>query len=152
MYADGEELVIERVFDAPPEVVWAMMTTPEHIAKWWGPHGTTTEVVEMEVRPGGRWRWINRYAGGEAPFTGEYLEVLPYERLVRTSVFDVDPVNRGPGAVETITFEPSDGSTKVVYHTRFPSEDVLAYALGQGMTTGALEQFDRLAGLLPGAA
>ena len=149
MYADGDELVIERVFAAAPEVIWAMMTTPEHVARWWGPHGTTTEVVEMEVRAGGRWRWVNRYAGGEAPFTGEYLEVRPYERLVRTSVFDLAPGNLGPGAVETVTLEPAGGRTKVVYHTRFPSEEVLAYALDQGMTKGALEQFDRLAGLLP---
>src|SRR5687768_10526060 len=87
MYADGSGLVIERVFRAWAEGSWATLTTPEHMPQWWGPHGTTTEVVEMDVRAGGRWRWINRYPGGEPPFPGDYLEVRPGERLVRTSVF-----------------------------------------------------------------
>lgn len=148
IYAEGAELVIERVFDAPRERVWAAMTSPEHIARWWGPHGTTTDVVEMDVRPGGRWRWINRFEGGQAPFTGEYREVVPPERLVRTSIFDVEPFNAGPGAVETITFEDVGGQTKVTHHALFPSQDVLDGALSQGMSKGALEQFDRLAELL----
>jgi len=151
MYADGDELVIERVFAAPRELVWAMMTAPEHVPHWWGPHGTTTDVLEMDVWPGGAWRWVNKFPGGEAPFRGEYVEVQQYERLVRTSVFDVAPANSGPAALETVTFEDLGATTKVVYHTRFPSPEVLSYALAQGMTKGALEQFDRLAGLLAAA-
>ncbi len=148
MVAEGAELVLERVFDAPRELVWAAMTSAEHIPAWWGPHGTSTVVVEMDLRPGGRWRWINTFDGGEAPFTGEYLEVAAPERFVRTSIFDVEPFNSGPGAVETLTFEEFDGKTKLHYYTRFPSEEVLNGALATGMSKGALEQFDRLADLL----
>jgi uncharacterized protein YndB with AHSA1/START domain len=148
MYAEGAELVIERVFDATRERVWAAMTAPEHVPHWWGPNGSATEVVEMDVRPGGRWRWVNKFAGGEAPFTGEYREVVPPRRIVRTAIFDIEPFNAGPAAVETITFEDLAGKTKVVYHTRFPSQEVLDSALAQGMSKGALEQFDRLADLL----
>jgi len=148
MYAEGAELVIERVFDAPRERVWAAMTASEHVPNWWGPHGTTTDVLEMDVRPGGRWRWVNKDEGGEAPFTGEYREVVPPQRIVRTAIFDVEPFKAGPAAVETITFEDLDGTTNMVYHIRFPSEEALNSALSQGMSKGLLEQFDRLAQLL----
>ncbi|WP_283134478.1 SRPBCC domain-containing protein [Rhizohabitans arisaemae] len=152
MYAEGAELVIERTFDAPREQVWAVMTSPEHIPQWWGPHGTTTDVVEMDVRPGGRWRWVNLFDGGRAPFTGEYLEVVPPQRFVRTSIFDIEPFNTGPGAIETATFDEVEGGTKVTYHTRFPAQEAIDAALAQGMSKGALEQFDRLADLLTGTS
>lgn len=79
--AEGSDLLIERVFAAPRELVWAAMTTAEHLARWIGPHGTTTEVAELDLRPGGRWKWIN----GDVAFLGEYLEVDPPKRLVRTT-------------------------------------------------------------------
>ncbi|MEU1969580.1 SRPBCC domain-containing protein [Micromonospora sediminicola] len=147
MFAEGDILVIERTFSAPRELVWEMLTSPEHVARWWGPRGTTTDVARMDVRPGGVWRWINKFDGGQAAFTGEYLEVAPPHRLVRTSIFD-DGHAEGPGAVETVTLEEQNGTTKVIYHTRFPSDEVLSFALSQGMSMGALEQFDRLAELL----
>jgi uncharacterized protein YndB with AHSA1/START domain len=148
IYTEGTELVIERTFDAPREQVWSVMTSPEHIPHWWGPNGSTTDVVEMDVRPGGKWRWISIFDGGHAPFAGEYLEVVPPQRIVRTSIFDIEPFNSGPGAIETITFDESGGKTKVTYHTRFPSQEAIDAAVGQGMSKGTLEQFDRLADLL----
>jgi Uncharacterized conserved protein len=149
MYAEGADLVIERNFDAPRERVWEALTSPDHIPRWWGPPGTTSTVAQMEVHPGGRWRWINRTADGqEAPFTGEYLELAPPERVVRTMVYDIEPVNRGPGAVETITLDEFDGRTTLRHHTRFPSEAVLQRALSTGMPEGAIKTYDRLSGLL----
>jgi uncharacterized protein YndB with AHSA1/START domain len=149
LVADGADLVLERVFDAPRELVWTALTSPEHIPQWWGPHGTTPTVVEMDVRPGGRWRWIAAASdGGGAPFAGEYLEVVPPERIVRTVIFDVEPFNAGPAAVETTTLEDLAGRTRVRGHTRFPSAEVLGGALATGMSRGALESYDRLAHLL----
>ncbi|GAA3962307.1 SRPBCC family protein [Actinomadura viridis] len=145
LYAEGDELVAERVFDAPRELVWAVMTSPEHVSAWWGPHGTTTDVVEMDVRPGGGWRWVNEFDGGEAPFRGEYLEVEAPERYVRTSIYDVAPANEGPPAIEELVLTDLGGRTKVVHRSRFPSPEVLAMALGTGMSKGALETYDRLA-------
>ena len=147
--ADGAELVVERVFDAPRDLVWAALTSPQHIAKWWGRMGTTTKVVELDVRPGGKWRFIAETAeGGGAPFAGEFLEVTAPERFVRTIVFDVAPFNQMPKAVDTVTLEEVDGKTKVYNHTQFPSADVLNGAIADGMQKGAIEQFDRLADLL----
>lgn len=142
---EGQELVLERVFEAPRALVWRSYTEPDRVARWWGPRGTTTTVVEMEVRPGGRWRYINRGSDGqEAPFTGEYLEVVPPERIVNTFIFDVPPFNESQ-AVETVVFEDLDGRTKVTARTRFSSVEDLEGAVSTGMIPGAIESWDRLA-------
>ncbi|HEY0641060.1 MAG TPA: SRPBCC domain-containing protein [Pseudonocardiaceae bacterium] len=146
MVADGDELVMERVFDAPRELVWRVLTEAAHIARWWGPRGTSTVVHEQDLRVGGTWRWANVFDGGEARMRGEYLEVSPPGRYVRTSYVDTEPL--GPPAVETVTLEEFDGRTTVRHHVRFPTEDILAFALSTGMSHGVLDQFDRLADLL----
>lgn len=144
-YVDGTELVLERIFDAPRDLVWKVVNDPERVTRWWGPNGYTTTVVEMDVRPGGRWRWINHTTGGEdAPFKGEYLEVVPPERIVRTFIFDV-PGFDGRAAVESMILEDLGGRTKVTARTRFPSVEDLQGSLSMGMIGGALQTYDRLA-------
>ena len=59
IYSEGGDLVFERTFDAPREQVWNAFMDPERIPRWWGPHGTTTTVAEMDVRPGGKWRYVS---------------------------------------------------------------------------------------------
>lgn len=144
-YTDGPELVMERIFDAPRELVWKVLHDVDRIPHWWGPRTTTMTVVENDVRVGGRWRWIAHSADGEAPFTGEYLEVVPPERVVRTEMFDVPPFNLGEPAIETMTLEDLGGRTRLVSRSRFPSVEILDGALGTGMIGGALESYDRLA-------
>jgi uncharacterized protein YndB with AHSA1/START domain len=144
-YADGQELVMERIFDAPRDLVWKVLTDPERVTNWWGPHGYTTTVVEMDVRPGGRWRWINHTTGGEdAAFKGEYLEVVPPERIVRTEIFDA-PGFDDRAAIDTMILEDLAGRTKLVARSRFPSVEDLEGALAMGMIGGALATYDRLA-------
>jgi uncharacterized protein YndB with AHSA1/START domain len=146
-YSEGADLVMERVFDAPRELVWKVLTESERIPRWWGPRTTTVTVVEQDVRVGGRWRWISHSDDGDAPFKGEYLEVVPPERLVRTEMFDVPPFNEDPdaAAIETMTLEDLGGRTKLVSRSRFPSVDSLEGALATGMIGGALESWDRIA-------
>jgi uncharacterized protein YndB with AHSA1/START domain len=146
---EGSTLYIERIFDAPRELIWKVMTDPQLVTKWWGPNGYTTTVVEMDVRPGGRWRYINHTTGGEdVPFKGEYLEVVPPEKIVQTFIFDVPPFNER-AATETLTLEDlGEGRTKVVLHDQFPSVEDLEGALAQGMIHGAVETWERLAALL----
>jgi uncharacterized protein YndB with AHSA1/START domain len=145
-YVDGAELVIERIFDAPRDLVWKVMNDPERVTNWWGPHGYTTTVEEMDVRVGGKWRWINHTTGGEdAAFMGEYLEVVPPERIVQTEIFDA-PGFDDKAAINTLTFEDLGNRTKVTARSRFPSVEDLEGALATGMIRGALETYDRLAG------
>ena len=151
VHTEGDELVIERVFDAPRELVWTVMTSAEYLPAWLGPHGTTTEVTEWDLRPGGRWRWVNRYdADRGIAFHGEILEFEPPRRLVRTA--RPDGPEDGDPAVETLTLTELDHQegvrTRVHWHTRFPSAQVLDFAVSTGMSRGIVEQFERMAELL----
>ena len=71
------EINLSRVFDAPPELVFEAMTKPEHVRQWWGRlgEGYSVPVCEIDLRVGGKWRFVNRHPKGEAAFHGEYLEI-----------------------------------------------------------------------------
>jgi uncharacterized protein YndB with AHSA1/START domain len=148
VYSDGGDLTFERTFDAPRERVWKAFTDPEQIPRWWGRHGTTTIVAEMDVRPGGKWRYLNRASDREEiAFYGEYLEVDPPRGFKWTFMFDVD--GAGPmGGPETFILEEVDGKTKVISTGHMGSVEVLEGALSTGMVVGGLETWDRLADLL----
>lgn len=148
IYSEGPELIFERTFDAPREQVWKALTDPELIPRWWGQHGTTTTVVEMDVRPGGKWRYISSAPDrDDIAFYGEYLEVTPPEGYRWTFMFDVEGV--GPmGGPETHTLEEVDGKTKLTSIGHMGSVEALEGALATGMVRGALETWDRLAALL----
>jgi uncharacterized protein YndB with AHSA1/START domain len=148
IYSEGTDLVFERTFDAPRERVWKAFTDPQIVPRWWGPHGTTTTVVEMDVRPGGKWRYVSRAPDREdVTFYGEYLEVQPPERFKWTFLFDVDGLGEQGGA-ETHTFEDVDGKTKVSSRGHFGSVEAIEGALSTGMAKGAIETWDRLEALL----
>jgi uncharacterized protein YndB with AHSA1/START domain len=148
IYSDGGDLTFERTFDAPREKVWEAFTNPDLVPRWWGKHGTTTIVEEMDVRPGGKWRYISRASDREeVAFYGEYLEIDPPQGFKWTFMFDVEGV--GPmGGPETFTFEEIDGKTKVISTGHMGSVEVLEGALATGMVEGALETWDRLEALL----
>ena len=145
IYSDGTELVFERTFDAPREKVWQAFTDPEIVPRWWGKRGTTTTIVEMDVRPGGKWRYVNSDPGrDDVEFFGEYLEVTPPERFRWTFMFDVEGI--GPqGGPETHTFEDLGGRTRIVSIGHFDSVESIEGALATGMVGGAIETWDRLA-------
>jgi uncharacterized protein YndB with AHSA1/START domain len=144
--AEGAEYVMERVFDAPRELVWAALTEPDRIPRWWGQRQDSMTVEQMDVRVGGRWRWVAHSSQGDAPFTGEYLEIDPPAKLVNTEQFDVEPFNQGDPAIVTQTLEDlGDGRTRLVSRSVFPNEESLQGALSMGMTRGAIESWDRLA-------
>ena len=145
IYSDGSDLVYERTFDAPRERVWKAFMDPEAIPRWWGPQGTTTTVVEMDVRPGGKWRYVSRAPDrDEVAFYGEYLAIEPPERFEWTFMFDVEGI--GPqGGPETFTFEDLGGRTKIISVGHFGSVEEIEGALATGMTKGAIDTWDRLA-------
>ncbi len=151
IYSDGGDLVFERTFDAPREQVWKAFMDPERIPHWWGPHGTTTTVAEMDVREGGKWRYISRAPDRDAvEFYGEYLEIEPPERFRWTFMFDVEGL--GPqGGPESFIFEDVGGKTKVTSVSHFGSVDAIEGALSTGMVRGAIESWDRLEALLADA-
>ncbi len=148
IYSEGGDLVYERTFDAPRETVWRAHTDPELIARWWGPHGTTTKVAEMDLRPGGAWRYVSSAPDrDDVEFYGEYLEIVPPERIKWTFMFHAEGV--GPqGGPETLTLDDIGGKTLMRAVSHMGSAEVIDAALATGMVGGAIETWDRLEALL----
>jgi uncharacterized protein YndB with AHSA1/START domain len=140
------EIHIERIFDAPRDRVFAVYTDPELIPEWWGPRGTTTEVVQMDARTGGDWRFIGHNAdGSQHAFRGTYREVSPPERIVQTFEWEGMP---GYICLETAEFEDLGERTKVTTTSLFYTTEERDGMLGSGMEKGLNETYARLDELL----
>ena len=139
-----DRILITREFDAPKHLVYRVWTTPELVKRWWSGHrGTSTEVV-MDLRPGGRWRYVLKTNdGAEVGFHGEYREVVPDERIVYTSVFELPGVDLDSvdGPLNTVTFTALDGDrTRLELLTVTGSRELRDTILQSGMEVGVREQ------------
>jgi len=137
------EIVMTRVFDAPRSLVFDAFTNPEHLPHWMlGPEGWTMPVCEIDLRPGGAWRFVWRKSdGSELEMGGIYQEVAPPERLVNTESWGPE----WPETVNTLTLSEEDGKTRVTSTVLYPSQEARDAALQTGMKDGASMSFDRLA-------
>jgi len=134
------EIVMTRVFDAPRDLVFEAHTSCEHLSNWWGPRQYEVLDCDVDLRPGGTWRVVvNRHPKGEAEFYGEYLEIVPPEKIVWTFNY-----NDQPGGPETYTFEEHDGKTTITSTAVFPSKELRDWVLQSGMESGARETYERL--------
>ncbi len=145
--AQGErEIRGERVFNAPPEKVYAAMTDPELIPQWWGRRKDTTIVEELDVRVGGRWRFVSEGPDGKHGFSGVYRELEPPSRVVQTFEWDGMP---GYISVDTAELEDlGDGRTRVISTSTFHFGEERDGMLSSGMEIGMGESYDRLEELL----
>jgi uncharacterized protein YndB with AHSA1/START domain len=140
------EIRVEREFDAPRDRVFAVLTDPELIPEWWGPRGTTAVVDQMDVRPGGSWRFvIDQGDGTETAFRGTYREVSPPERIVQTFEWEGMP---GHIAVETAVLEDLGARTRLVTTSLFHTTEERDGMLASGMEGGMNETYARLDELL----
>jgi len=140
------EIVMTRVFDAPRELVFKAHSKCEHLEKWWGPRKDTLAVCEIDLRPGGAYRFVQRGPDGEEHgFRGEFREIVPPGRIVWTFEYDGMP---GHVSVDTLTLEDLGGKTKLTAHSLFDSVEDRDGMLQSGMEIGAAETWDRLAKLL----
>jgi len=141
-----QEVVMTRDFDAPRELVFKAHTDPKLISQWWGRVDSTTTVDKMEVREGGRWRFVEREPGGnEYGFHGVYHAIVSPERIVQTFEFEGLP---GHVLLETATFEEHDGKTRLTSQSVFQSVEDRDGMVQSGMEAGAGETMHRLEGLL----
>jgi uncharacterized protein YndB with AHSA1/START domain len=143
---DEPVIVMTRIFEASRALVWQAISRPEHFARWWGPRRMINEIVEMDIRAGGKWR-IRQRDGKDGPafeFWGEYLEIIPPEKSVSTQHFlDYPPI------LVSIRLEDlGDGRTRMSAEQRLDSMASREVLLASGMTGGATESYDRLEELL----
>jgi uncharacterized protein YndB with AHSA1/START domain len=143
-----QDIVFRHEFDAPREVVWKALTDPALVANWYGPRKYETIVDELDVRPGGKWRFINRGSDGqEFGFHGVYHAVEAPERMVQTSEFEGVPGHVG---LETATLEETDGKTLMTAVALFPSVEDRDMNVANGMEWGARESYQRLEEVIAG--
>ena len=142
-----QEIRMTRLFNAPRQLVFEAMTKPEHVKRWWGclGEGYSVPVCEIDLRPGGRWRFVNRHPKGEAAFHGEYQEITPPSRLVFTEIFEEFPDSV---SVVTADFAEEQGKTRLTATVRYPSLEVREMVLQSGMAHGAGISYDRLEDLV----
>lgn len=134
-----------RVFDAPRHLVYEAMTRPELVKRWFGPHGWSLAVCEIDLRVGGTWRYVLEGPDGRSMgMGGEYREIVPGERTVHTESFDDYP---GDSVVTTVLTE-HDGRTTLTGTVLSESQEVRDAVIASGMEHGAAETYDRLAELL----
>lgn len=140
------EIAIIRVVDAPRRIVFDAWTNPKHVPKWLsGLEGWTMPVCELDLRPGGKWRYVWRKAdGGEMEMTGDVREVKPPERFVTTERWGPE----WPETVNTLVLTESNGQTTITLTVLYPSREARDRALQTGMKSGMDESFERLDTLL----
>jgi len=140
------EIHVERIFDAPRDLVFATLTDPELVPEWYGPHGGRTEVEVMEPRTGGLWRYHAESGDGDRhSFRGVYREVTAPERFVQTWEWEGMP---GYVCLETQSFEDLGQQTKLISTTIFFTTEERDGLLSTGMEDGMNETFERLDALL----
>jgi uncharacterized protein YndB with AHSA1/START domain len=143
----GKEFVITREFDAPRELVWLACADAKHLAQWWGPRGFTAPVCEWDAQPGNKIYVVMRAPNGvRYPMGGEFLEVVPPEKLVTmTGALD----DKGDLMFEfrhTLTLVEQDGKTKLTMRSRLMkviAPDAAKY-IG-GFEAGMTQSLERLA-------
>lgn len=148
-----QEILIQRLFDAPRELVWQAWTDPQHFMIWWGPKDYTCPYCEIDLRVGGKYLNCMRSPSGQEYWgTGVFREIIPPERLVFTDSFADKNGNVVPATyygmsadfplemLVTVTLEEQDGKTKMTLrHGELP-----VGADAEGTYQGWSESFDKL--------
>lgn len=139
-------LVLTRTFAAPAHVVFATLTQPELLRRWHGARGWQLTGCEVDLRPGGAWRFVSRGPNqAEMEMYGVFREVVPPVRLVQTEIHRGWP--EGAALVTTVLTE-TDGRTTMTVTAQYSSPEIRDQVVRSPMRLGAGESYDRLASLL----
>lgn len=145
--ANEPVIITHRFIKASAALIFKAWTTSEHLKHWLGPRELEMISCEIDLRVGGRYRYVHRAPGGaEYGFSGKYLEIDRPHRMVCTSVFELMPEHE---AVETLTLEEKDGGTVITTHTRHDSIEARDGHLSGGrMQAGMTDGYERLEALV----
>jgi uncharacterized protein YndB with AHSA1/START domain len=137
-------LVTQRVLPHPREAVYAALTDPAALARWWGPTGFTNTFEQCDPRPGGLWRFVMHGPDGH-----DYLNECRFAELAPPSRFVVDHVS-APHFVLTLTLEEDETGTRLDWCQEFDSADICAQIAGFAVDANE-QNLDRLAAVLAAA-
>jgi uncharacterized protein YndB with AHSA1/START domain len=134
------QVLVTRDFNAPRHLVYKAYTTPELVRRWWAGRRGQMTIAEIDLRVGGTWRFVMvSTAGMEVAFHGTYREIVPYERLVHTEVYEAMPDTE---VVNTITFAEADGRTKMTVLIDCGTQELRDGMMSSGMEVGMQEAYD----------
>jgi uncharacterized protein YndB with AHSA1/START domain len=140
-----KQILITRDFAAPKHLVYKAYTTPELIKRWWSGDKGEVTIADVDLRVGGRWRYVMTANGGfEVAFHGEFREIIPNERIVWTEVYEGVPDAEASAAIVTHTFTEKDGRTTLTMLMECPSREVRDAVINSGMEGGLQESLDHL--------
>lgn len=140
------EILITRRFEAPRPLVWEALTTPQHLLRWWGPDWCPMVSCTLDLRPGGRWRYVSRDADdNELAWSGTYLEIVSGQRIVSTEMFEAFP---DAESRNTMTLTEADGVTTLHTLVQHASRENRDGHVNSGMEQGMQVTFNRLDDLL----
>ena len=137
-----DQILITREFDAPKNLVYQVWTTPELIKRWWSGGLGEVTIAEVDLRVGGRWRYVMVAPDGGCAFHGEYREVVPNERLVLTEVFEMDGRSDDDAVVNTVTFTEDNGRTTLTMLVQAKDRATRDIILDSGMEEGMQQGWD----------
>ena len=141
------EIVITRVLNAPRELVFQTWTDPKHIAEWWGPKGFTNTIYEMDVRPGGTWRFMMHSPDGvDYPNKIVYTEIVPPERIAYLHGSDQEDDHGAFHA--SVTFVAQGNKTQLTLRIIFDSKEERDKKVAAGAIEGGNSTLDRLEAFL----
>jgi uncharacterized protein YndB with AHSA1/START domain len=136
------QILITREFDAPKHLVFQAWTTPELVKRWWHAKRGEMTICEIDLRVGGRWRYVMVADGGfEVAFHGEYREIVPDERIVSTEVYEGMPEAE---ALNTVTLTEADGRTTLTILVDHASQEHRDAHVESGMEDGLQDALDLL--------
>jgi uncharacterized protein YndB with AHSA1/START domain len=143
---DEPVIVFRRAFNAPARLVFAAWTEPEHLRHWRGPRGFELVACEVDLRVGGRYRFVHRAPDGSRHvFHGRYLEIERPSRLVSTFVYEGAPETE---ALDEVTFDEDGATTRVTGRSAFPTFQARDLYLSGGAERGLADAHNRLDALL----
>lgn len=145
--AGADEIVIERILNAPRELVWEAFTDPKHLEQWWGPNGFTTNTKEFSFVEGGVWRHVMVGPDGAMyPNESIFEEIVKPERIVYSHGGGREEGVNDAQFTATITFEDLNGKTKVTLHSVFPSAAIRDFVVRTySAIEGGKQNLERLA-------
>jgi uncharacterized protein YndB with AHSA1/START domain len=148
-------LVLERVFDAPRELVFQMFKEAEHLKHWWGPNGWELPVCSIDFQPGGVWHYCMKcidqnqgeFFGMESWGKAVYKDIIEPEKIIYVDYFSDEEGNVDenlPSTNVTLEFIDMNGQTKLVNRSEYVSAEGLKKVMDMGMLQGITETWDRL--------